>query len=453
MPKELPIKEFIDVFAPQIKAKECVLFLGPRFGQTREGKSVSETIRTYLREQNFLNDANAANGDTHAAILHNLLKSAGIDADQLPAQDKPLKDFAAALDTALREAEKAPNTPLAKLLRAAGISYSDSLIDEEFENLFLLKQRDSFKEVTLKSKLSSCLKSMEPGPLYEAVARLPFKAVISCTADSMLEKAFTNLGKKNSCEFRWYSSKNPDAKREETIPKNKTILYNLFGNAEDPESLIVNYESFFKFFVSLFNNKNPMPKDLQMVLDEAKLFMLLGFDMSKWYFPFIVSKLNLEKNSFNTFNTDNFSILTQDSVFHHNTEFKMNTTFIVLQSQTETALSQLQEAVGDSDQAPAPRPADEPWRSDFLAAIEAQLNKGELAEAIEALLNEKQRLDLSEEIANNLTTLRGNLASTMTAFTKGQITHPELLRTQSITSDGILAVLSALKNAGKAPNN
>ncbi|MCC7505736.1 MAG: hypothetical protein IT259_10560, partial [Saprospiraceae bacterium] len=70
-----------------------------------------------------------------------------------------------------------------------------------------------------------------------------------------------------------------------------------------------------------------------------------------------------------------------------------------------------------------------------------------------ALLNEKQRLDLSEEIANNLTTLRGNLASTMTAFTKGQITHPELLRTQSITSDGVLAVLSTLKNAGKAPNN
>lgn len=457
MPKELPIKDFIDVFAPRIKAKECVLFLGPRFGLTEEGKSVSETVRAHLKDQGFFDTAgNMGNAATDASsILSNLIKSAGIHpAEQMPeSQDDILKKFLDTLALALAAAEKAPDSPLARLLKSAGLSPSGGLLDEDFENLFLLKQKDSLKEYTLKRKLSDCYGLMKPGPIYEAVARLPFKAIISCTADPMLEKAFIKVGKKNDYQFRWYSSKGSNSGKEESIAKDKTILYNLFGKSDDPETLIVNYEAFFKFFVSLFNNNNPMPKDLQLVLDEAKFFMLLGFDMSKWYFPFIVSKLNLEKNSFNTSSAENFSVLTQDSVFYPNTELKMSTTFIVLQSQTELALNQIREAVGDSDQTPPPQPADEPWRSNYLSDVDLLLKDGQLKEAIDALLLEKQRLDIREELANNLTTLLVGLATATTARNKGQIDFSELIKVQSKTSDEILSILGILKGSIPSGNN
>jgi len=260
---------------------------------------------------------------------------------------------------------------------------------------------------------------MLPGNELTKIANLPFRAIISCTPDLMLKKAFES--QKLPYDFHYFGQKQP------TIREDRTILYNLFGTAENEESLIVTYEDFYKFFVRLLGGDQQMPLALQYILQEAEFFMLLGFNLEKWYIPLIIRKLNEQKN---LQEKTRFSVLTKDSQFKPETRFKLSTTFVVLNGDIQDILDSLEKAV--SDFVPPPGEDSSQAKPDpvqqrgMLDSINEFIGSDNLENAIQALLSCSQLLLLSPSDENDLRNLDAQLASAQKAFGTSQITFQEL---------------------------
>jgi len=333
--KSIPV--FIKQHTKNILEKKFILFLGPHFGTTREGKSVGDSVRAYL-------------------------------------------------------AENAPD-----LLKD---------IDNDFDSLFILKNPDPSRSLDLRWHLSEHYQSLEPGEIYETIARLPFRAIISCTPDLMLKKTFDNL----KIVHEFYPKEHNGDPAGDPLPDDVIHLFNLFGDARNQDSLIVTYEDFFKFFVSLLSDNMQMPVSLQYVLQEAKFFMLLGFDLDKWYMPLIIRKLNKDDRT-NT-KKEHYSILTQDAPVKPENEYKLSTTFIVLQSDSEMLIKELDKSVSEHLGQPGPAGVAEPLdpgelRRHLIDQVEKLVRGDELKGAISLLLQAADQWGIDK---GELIVQEGNLA-------------------------------------------
>jgi hypothetical protein len=72
----------------------------------------------------------------------------------------------------------------------------------------------------------------------------------------------------------------------------KPIIYNIFGNINDLNSLITDYDSLYDFLINILKADQEVPLQLKNILGNAKAFLFLGFDLRKWYIPLIIRKFN-----------------------------------------------------------------------------------------------------------------------------------------------------------------
>lgn len=223
----LPLSDFLTTCADKIVNEKCVLFLGPGFGQTADGQKVHDVVK--------------------AKLLDHYKTKAGFDPKER--------------------------------------------LDTQFDNIFILKNNKSLAELfEFRSRLGESYKSLAPHPIYQRIAQLPFKAIISCSPDNMLRQSFLDQG--YDPDFFYFS---PKGQPNRTERPNVPIIYNLFGWAEDPDSFLISYEHFFKFVFSMMGEKGDLPINLRNIIREAEVFILLGLDMEKWYVPLLLRRLNQEK--------------------------------------------------------------------------------------------------------------------------------------------------------------
>lgn len=167
-------------------------------------------------------------------------------------------------------------------------AFKDKL-DLGFDNLFIFKDAkpSSIQKMQLNIELRNFFEKEEPHEIYQKIPYLPFEAVISCSPDLYLKQAFEE--EKVPFFFQYYSHKGV------IVPQRKgdaPILFNVFGNIEIEDSLITTFENFFKFIISIIGDEQKIPVDLQNVIAKAKLLVFCGFDLTKWYIPLLVHKLN-----------------------------------------------------------------------------------------------------------------------------------------------------------------
>lgn len=314
-------------------------------------------------------------------------------------------------------------------------------MDDDFDNLFMLKTPNVFLEYDLKSQLAKHYREMQPGPLFSTIARLPFRAIVSCTPDLMLKKTFDKL--KLPYDFHYYAYGGQEQpKAREGVP----ILYSLFGTAENEESLIVTYEEFYKFFVKLMGGDQQMPEALKYVLQEAEFFMLLGFNLEKWYIPLIVRKLNEQKH---LQDKARFSVLTRDSTFRPETRHKLSTTFIVLKEDTEPMLDAMEKAVSDytlppDENPPVPKP-DPAQQKSVLTSVEDLIRVDELPKSIQLLLANAALLKIPGQTSNLLKSWDSEIAAAKNAFASSQISFPELSGILSKIRSALLDLIDRLR--------
>jgi len=218
-----------------ISTGECALILGPLFGVTQDGKKIHELLRHTLQQ-----------------------------------------DYKVDLDT-------------------------------DFDNLFIVrKYPDAVFEFQLRGAIQDFYTDIQSRvhKVYDDIVQINFHAIVSFTQDEFLKDAF----KRAQCQkvFQYFSVKG--ANTENTAPTNNTtlgarkkgppILYNLYGRCNDPDSLIVGYDTFYEFLFSFIGEKQQQQlREMSERLKDSKMFLFLGFNLKKWYVPLLLTMLLKRQSS------------------------------------------------------------------------------------------------------------------------------------------------------------
>jgi len=146
---------------------------------------------------------------------------------------------------------------------------------------FLIFHKDDDRDL-IKTQMQGPIKDffepLPPNKIYQEIAEIPFKLVINTSLDRTLNKAFDQKGISYDYEFYHKNAvrKLPD--------DNVTLIYNIFGDYEDAESMILSHTDLFEYLEAIFN-KGPRLKES---LPEAPMILFLGFSFEKWYFQLLL---------------------------------------------------------------------------------------------------------------------------------------------------------------------
>ncbi|MBV6441055.1 MAG: hypothetical protein DYG98_25970 [Haliscomenobacteraceae bacterium CHB4] len=159
---------------------------------------------------------------------------------------------------------------------------------------FYLLRRNRFKR-----KVIAQIKEFynQPFPkteeLFAQLAEIPFSMIITLTPDNLLTRTFHKSGFDYQTDFYFRNRKGPD--QFEPPTKNKPLIYNLLGNIEEPESIVLTQSDFFDYLESVFK-ANSMHADLKEELHNAERYIFLGLPYEKWYFQLLLRILSMHSD-------------------------------------------------------------------------------------------------------------------------------------------------------------
>ncbi len=128
---------------------------------------------------------------------------------------------------------------------------------------------------------------------FTRLARIPFNMFISLTPDNLLARTFDTQNFDYQSDFYF---RNRKASSHFELPtKQKPLIYNLLGNIEEPESLVLTHQDFFDYLNSVFVG-NSMNEDLKDTLERAERYIFLGLPYEKWYFQLLLRVLSMHSD-------------------------------------------------------------------------------------------------------------------------------------------------------------
>ena len=156
---------------------------------------------------------------------------------------------------------------------------------------FLVLRKKRFKRKVIsemKSFYDDIYSSSED--FFHKLAKIPFSIVVSLTPDNILTRTYDALGLDYQSDF--YLPLQTEADYIEKPTKEKPLIYNLLGNIEDPDSIILTHEDFFDYLSSIFRNTN-LNQSLSDELGNMERFIFLGLPYEKWYFQLLLRILSI----------------------------------------------------------------------------------------------------------------------------------------------------------------
>lgn len=200
-------------------------------------------------------------------------------------------------------------------------------LDYSYDNLFLLKNNSGHEVHTLRGKLRTLYREAQQQrpDIYQHIAQLPFCAIVNCTPDHLLKNAFESLGL--PLDFQYYSRK---GQFETPTNKDAPLLFNVFGNVDVPDSLLITYEAFFDFMIAILGEEQQISLRLKHLLTNASVFVFIGFDLEKWYIPLLLNKLSFHKGN----HSRKLAYVNTDNLFEAETYNKYPIQLVVMESET-----------------------------------------------------------------------------------------------------------------------
>jgi len=126
--------------------------------------------------------------------------------------------------------------------------------------------------------------------MFSRLAQIPFNMVFTLTPDNIFARTLDTYGFEYESDFYF---RNRKASEEFELPtKQKPLIYNLLGNIEEPESIILTHQDFFDYLGSVFKG-NSMNEDLKTELENAERYIFLGLPYEKWYFQLLLRVLSM----------------------------------------------------------------------------------------------------------------------------------------------------------------
>jgi len=128
---------------------------------------------------------------------------------------------------------------------------------------------------------------------FSKIAQVPFSMIFTLNYDNILARTFDQLGFDYQSDF--YFKHRKASEKFEKPSRNKPLIYNMMGNIEEPESLILTHANFFDYLDSIFKS-NSMNQELKEEVEKAEMYIFLGLPYEKWYFQMVLRILSLHSD-------------------------------------------------------------------------------------------------------------------------------------------------------------
>lgn len=196
-----------------------------------------------------------------------------------------------------------------KILQAPGIEIN---FYYERDGLFLFKgqkDKNDARKIIRETARDTCWLPDEE--LLRQITAIPFPVILNLSPEEIVYQSFIRHFKEP--QFDFCTPYNKDSIKPLTAPSHHNpLIYNLCGNVlEKLDSPILDYFDLFQLFTKLLGNDEQIPQDLKHKLRDADKYILLGFQLDRWYFQLFVHYLNwLDKSAYTNIN-QNYPILSE----------------------------------------------------------------------------------------------------------------------------------------------
>ncbi len=182
------------------------------------------------------------------------------------------------------------------------------LPDGQIQHFYARDNLFQFRDAAAKQSAMKCVREaardrawLPDAELLRQIVQMPFAVVLSLNPDKYLYEAFVQYWREP--QFDYFTTKSKPVIPNVQFPtSDKPLLYNLCGSVQDKlDSVVLDYYDLFEFLKSLLQDHN-IPEDLGNKLRDADRYILLGFDLERWYFQLFLHYINkLDHNPFNNF--------------------------------------------------------------------------------------------------------------------------------------------------------
>jgi hypothetical protein len=117
--------------------------------------------------------------------------------------------------------------------------------------------------------------------LHDDLAALPFRRIVTCGLDPLMETALRRAGRTPAVERYHYRGRNEELLPEATIEA--PVLFHLYGHVGEAPSVVLTEMQLLDFLAHLIGHDPPLPNDLNEALTNGRLFLFLGFELRQWY--------------------------------------------------------------------------------------------------------------------------------------------------------------------------
>jgi TIR domain-containing protein/SIR2-like protein len=154
---------------------------------------------------------------------------------------------------------------------------------------------EGFGASALRAAAEKFYKSVDhrPSEVHRALAALPFSLILTTAQDALLVEALKDA-KKNPLTQRYHMRGDKRANPEFALPNSPQtpLVYHLFGQAQDPGSLVLSENDLLDFLIAILSERPPLPNSLVRALKRpGQSFLFVGFGIKQWYLRLLLKIL------------------------------------------------------------------------------------------------------------------------------------------------------------------
>ncbi|MEI6777838.1 MAG: CHAT domain-containing protein [Chloroflexales bacterium] len=132
--------------------------------------------------------------------------------------------------------------------------------------------------------VGACRRANDAGEPYRVLASLPLPIFLTANPDGLLADALSEAQKTPQvviCPWNRHGELNQSPITPPT--RDHPLVYHLFGRLDDPESLVLTEDDYFRYLIGVTRNEELLPKVVGSALVNTAL-LFLGFRLDDWNF-------------------------------------------------------------------------------------------------------------------------------------------------------------------------
>lgn len=275
--------------------------------------------------------------------------------------------------------------------------------------------------------------------MLQKLGQIQFHFYITSTPDQKLREALNDYPHR----FEFYF-KNKPYQDGEHPSKDQPLVYNMLGEINQRESLVLTYDDFYSYLGSIFSEKSMSPKIRESIQD-ADNFIFLGLPFDQWYMHLFLRILEQHKNK-NQLKYAPSNYVPEKVQSYCNEQF--NITFVPLKEETFVdELFKRCTAAGLIRQPGNPSSIQQSFPSEV---IRNQISENQIDEAFTSFFEALNQHPVAcKHVIDQLTVLRGQFTNLKERMRLNLIANEEATRERSQINYGILNLVNDAEACAK----